>query len=532
MATSPFGSVPGIIVGVGVGTAASAAVAPVVEPARQAGWKANPNRLLDPRTMARLVAQGGVPLGEAHDAGEREGFTTDKLDALIYLEQHAPEVGEALRLLRRKEISPAQLRHALAKAQIEPQYWEGIEHLAGELLGPADLARAIHRGLVPDPDLLQGELPAREGNVAAYPVYPINAIVEAGGSGIDHDRLGVLVGLQGNPMGPHEAAQALYRGILTRDDYLRAIAEGNTRNEWAEPIAEQTRQIPTARDFLENALRGYRTLSEAIDGAELHGMSPAHATMLYQNQGRPMAIRQITQALARGAKFHPEPGEITDPFDASVVEGMLKPGYYEMAKALRYTMPSPFAIRQLVASKVWSAAKGAERLKWLGWFPPDAEEVAAAWAGASSSAAGKDETAAQLRAEYEGYLLSEAELRQALAALGYAGAEIDREVHLGDAARVKSYRDKALEAAHKSYAASQLTSSDVQGYLARLHISAEAVADLLEIWNIERELTRKTLTAAQIRAAYRRGTLTEAEALIDLEEHGYSATDARVYLAS
>jgi SOS response regulatory protein OraA/RecX len=529
---SPFGSVPGVVIGVGVGTAAAAALEPVVEPARQAAWKANQNRLLDPRTMARLVAQGGVPLGDAHEVGSREGLSQEKIDALVYLEQHAPEIGMALRLLRRSKITPDQLHHSLAKAQLEPQYWPGVEDLQHERLGLADLARAIHRGLVPDPGLLQGHLPSGVGNVPAYPVYKIDALEEALADGYDHDRLGVQVGLQGLPMGPHEAAQGVFRKILTHDDFLRAIAEGNTRNEWADAILAQTRQIPTARDFVENALRGYRSLPVALEGAALHGMSEEHATMIYQNQGRPMAVRMITQALARGGDFKPEPGEIKDPYDASIVEGNLKPAYYDLAKAMRYSYSVPFWWRTLVSSGAIQAAEAEQLLLNLGNPPDLAHRITVHFAGATTTTAGKQETAATLRAEYEGYLLTEQELRTALAGLGYAGGEIDREVHLGDAGRVKSYRDKALEAAHKSYISAQLTSADVGTALAKLHIDATAVGELLAIWEIEKTLTRKTLTAAQIKAAYRRNTITQAEAISDLEEHGYSAADAQTYLAS
>jgi len=228
--------------------------------------------------------------------------------------------------------------------------------------------------------LLLGEQPEPPFKVEAYPVQPIDAIQEAAGSGYDKERLQVLVGLQGLPMGPHEAAQALFRGIITHGDYIRAFNTSNMRNEWAQAILDQTRQIPTARDFMENALRGYSNLADALEGAKRHGMSEADATLIYQNQGRPMNIHAITQALARGAKFHPEPGEITDPYLAATVEGPIKPAYYEMFQALKYTLPSAFVMRQLAQSGVWSEAKTAERLKWSGWYPQDADEAAKAWA--------------------------------------------------------------------------------------------------------------------------------------------------------
>jgi len=49
-------------------------------------------------------------------------------------------------------------------------------------------------------------------------------------------------------------------------------------------------------------------------------------------------------------------------------------------QALKYTLPAAFVMRQLAQSGVWSEAKTAERLKWAGWYPQDADEAAKAWA--------------------------------------------------------------------------------------------------------------------------------------------------------
>jgi hypothetical protein len=274
----------------------------------------------------------------------------------------------------------------LTRSGLPPEWIQPIIDKFDDILTPGELAAAIHRGLVPDPGILLGEQPSGPRKVASYPVQPINAVKEAAGSGYNEERLAVLVGLQGLPMGPHEAAQALFRGIITHGDYIAAFNESNSRNEWAQAVLDQSRQIPTARDFFENALRGYHEFDWALEQAKRHGMSEADATVIYQNQGRPMNIHAITQALARGAQFNPEPGELTDPYKASIVEGNVKPAYYEMAESLKYTLPSAFVMRQLASSGVWSEAKTAERLKWAGWFPQDADEAAAAWAAPATTA--------------------------------------------------------------------------------------------------------------------------------------------------
>src|SRR5438552_684379 len=98
----PLGSTPGIIVGVAVGTAAADALQPAFERARQDAWRRNAVRELDPGTIARLVAQGAMALdGAAYNAAGGEGFSSDKLDALVYLSQTVPGFAEAMALYRR-----------------------------------------------------------------------------------------------------------------------------------------------------------------------------------------------------------------------------------------------------------------------------------------------------------------------------------------------------------------------------------------------------------------------------------------------
>jgi hypothetical protein len=389
-----LGSTPGLIVAAGVGAAAATALEPAFEVPGQEAWKRNPNKVLDPGTLARLAARGGVLLGKpdgstdgsAYDEARRQGYTADKLDRLIYLAQTFPGEGALDSLSNRELVTPDQVREALTRSGLPPEWHQPIIDRFADILSPGELAAAIHRGLVPNPDILLGEQPSGPRKVESYPVQPIDPVKEAAGSGYDKERLAVLVGLQGLPMGTHEAAEAFFRGIITHGDYIAAFNESNSRNEWAEAVLEYTRQIPTARDFFENALRGYHDLPWAQEQAQRHGMTPEDSLVIYQNQGRPMNIHAITQALARGAKFNPEPGELTDPYKASIVEGNVKPAYYELAESLKFTLPSAFVMRSLAEAGVWDEAKTAERLKWAGWYPPDADEAAAAWTATTTGA--------------------------------------------------------------------------------------------------------------------------------------------------
>jgi hypothetical protein len=490
---SPFGIVGklfGNAVSSAVGFGAGVALGPVLGPAvREIANSVNSRYSFvfpEPGTLALGVAQGQVDAGDARRWASYHGVGDAAFAALVSIANTGPGVPVAFDLWRRGKIDEAGFRRAAKRGGLEREWVDALVQVKLSVLDPADLARGIHRGLIPDPDLLQGTLPSGEGNVSAYPVYNVDALAEALAAGLDKDHLGVLVGLQGNPMGAHEAAQAYFRAILTNDDYLRAIAEGNTRNEWADAIREQSRQIPTAREFLENALRGYRTLAEALAGAARHGMSEDDATMIYQNQGRPMNVRQITQALARGGVFRPEPGEIHDPYDASIVEGNLKPAYYDLAKALRYTLPSAFTMRQLTASGVWSEAKTAERLKWAGWFPADADEAAKAWATAKAGSA-KEATAADLLALYDGEKATLAETLAALEQLGYPADEAQAKIDVLAARRVSSARNAAIADLHTSFKKGELLADAVTVALGKLVQDADAVPLIVAAWQAYRD---------------------------------------------
>jgi hypothetical protein len=482
-----------LIAGGAVARAAADAATPVLEPVRQHAWSKNQLRVLDPGTAAELVAQAIIDLPSAEAEAANNGIGSNRLHALYLLAQTVPSIGELLRQLNRKTITPKQFEHALAKHKIDPDYWRALTDLANEKLDPAQVAAAIHRGLIPDPGLLKGEQPSGPRKVESYPVYPIDALEEAKADGIDHDRLGVLVGLQGLPMGPHEAAQAYFRGIITRGDYIAAFNESNNRNEWAEALLEQTRQIPTARDFFENALRGYHDLAWAQTEAERHGMSHADSLVIYQNQGRPMNVRQITQALARGGVFKPEPGELTDPFEAAIVEGNLKPAYYDLARANRYTLPSAFVMRALTQSGVWTEAKAALRLKESGWIPADADEAAKAWSAGIAAKADPHVTKAQTQ---------------------------------------------LWNTIHASFKAEEIDNATATTALPAAGVDPTAIPDILATWQVERSLIRKQLAPNDLRKAWQQQDVNAAtglpwtrdEALARLLELGYDATDANDYL--
>src|SRR5205807_4966194 len=116
--------------------------------------------------------------------------------------------------------------------------------------------------------------------------------------------------------------------------------EGNTRGEWAPFLFEGFRQIPTAHDFVEGRLRGWLADPAMYAGTALHGMSQADTDLLFKIMGRPIVEHQIVTGEARGGTYNGPIANIPTPFLKSLQESNIRPEWYSLAYANRYTYPS------------------------------------------------------------------------------------------------------------------------------------------------------------------------------------------------
>jgi hypothetical protein len=497
-----------LVTGGAVATAVADAMKPEFEVLMQTAWANEPHRVLEPGTAAELRAREtvegttGIALGEValSDDAARRGTGSKRFDLLTELARTNPDVARLYALRRRgigtedkQGITAAEFRRYMRRHGYTAVSITQQEQLLHERLDPTQIAAAIHRGLIADPGLLKGEQPVEPFKVEAYPVYDIPALAEAQAHGIDHDRLGVMVGLQGLPMGPIEAAQAYYRGIITHGDYIRAFNESNNRNEWAKAVLQYAQQIPTARDYIENALRGYRTLAEAQTGAARHGMSADDALLIFQNSGRPLNLKQITQGIAWGGKYQPAKDDNPDPWVQAVLLGAVRPEYYNLQEHLKYNLPSAMYFRTLQQQDVITEAEAVTWYERAGWPPDLAKKVAKAFAKPADTKADPHITKAQTQ---------------------------------------------LWNATHSAYMAGDLPDAALADKLMQAGVPAASVPGVFAIWTHEREVQRQRITPAQLKKAWRKAVTNEStgqpwtkeEVLAELLSRGWSHLDANTFL--
>lgn len=496
----------------GAAFAMGAATAPVLEPPleslRQAAWDANATRALEVVALAEGLARGKIDPDYAHAEARLSGFAEWRLDRLVRILEEGPGTSRALELWRRGLIDEAGFRAALKHDGLEDRWIEVMGELHDVLLSPAELANARQQGHIDA---------ARQLRESAL-------------QGVTEDRAEILFQNVGLPPGPETMQRAANRGLTDRATFGTAIREGHTKTKYTELLWEMRAAVLSATQYVNAAIRGWITTDAMYAGAAKTGISREDADLLFKIHGRPISFRQVFIGRRRGGTYDGPTGGIDPAFLSSLRQSDIRPEWYNLAWSQRYTYPSAFVLRGMAQAGDLTAAEVEQVLLYVGWEPTFAAKVAGRWAQGASGTGGKTETVTQLRAEYESGFLPETQFRQALEQLGYTAQAVQTLVHLGDYARVKKVRDQLVANARKGYVNRGLDEGRARELLTQAGMHATAQDAEIAGWNAERDSLTAELTDAQVVKAYKKGLLTEAEALDELVSRGLPDADARIRL--
>ena len=486
-----------LMVSYGIGTAAGPAIAPFAQLLANDAWKLNqvvpPNAYI----LAEGVATGQISHDAAVEYAAQQGIGGTQFDALVQIANTGPALGYAYQAWRRGQLSDADFQTALKRTGLESQWFAALEDLKHDRLDLGAIATAVHRGIMSDDGLLVTPVPSGSGNVPRIPQSNLDTLAEFAAQGIDPERARVLVADTGLPLSLGEMLQLYNRGQVTATDVKVSIAESNVRNEYMDVALDLARRLLTPHEYAEAELRGVLSPTEAKNGANLSGLNDADYATLFAILGRPLNVHEITTGLARGGTYGGDYADVpAGPYRDAIRRSAIRPEYADLAYHNRYTYPSAFVLRGLAqAGDLGGTAAVETVLEDIGWPPAFATKVAAAWTTSTG------------------------------------GSSADP--------HVSKAQTQVWTATHKAYVDSLISDATATTSLAAAGVAAAAIPTVLAAWQVERDLIRKSLSAAQIKKAWHEQVndpelgrpWTEAEAVTRLEALGYTADDAQILLA-
>jgi hypothetical protein len=469
----------------GAGLAIGPVLKPPVRLLESTVWQAYPDQPLDPGTAAAVAAERVSAYGAMETEASMNGINASRFADMYGERLTAPGVGELLTLLRRGDINAGNFQHGLDKAKLEAMWGGPLAGLQVGRLSPQEVATMVQRGILPNNGILPVAPPVGGGTVPPMPMVNIDPFTEAAAGGYDNPRIEALARIVGLPPAPGELLQMLNRGIIDATDFARGISEGNTRNEWTPFLQQLQRRLLTPHEYAELELRGFIGAPARDTGAALSGMTAPDTQHLYDLLGRSLSVHALTTALARGGVWTGNPTSAPQPYLAAIQRSNIRPEYYDLAYANRYSYPSGFQIRAETQNGTLSQTQAEQVLLEIGWSPKWALVFSTAWAGGGGPVADP---------------------------------------------HVKKAQTQLWGTIHRSYLAGESTAAEVTAGLPEAGVAVAAVPAVLAVWDAEQTFVRRQLTPAQIKKAYTETTFTLPEAVGRLVSMGYSVADAGTFL--
>lgn len=368
-------------------------------------------------------------------------------------------------------------------------------------LSPADLADMVERNIVGQ-DWAQGE---------------------AAKSGISSQLFDLLVKETGEPYGVEQALSLLRRGIIDESRFTQILYYSRVRNEFLPDVLALAHDTMTQGDAVEGALKGVLPTGEAQDlFARAGGLADQFGTIL-DIAGNPIGVESALNLLNHGFISEADVRTI-------IRHSRINPMFEEIALFQRHKFLSAF---QIVNAVKGGAATTQQAIEWLTaeGYPVDQVTAVVMGAKVGKVQTHKDATEAQIATMFEAGAITHDDASARLISLGYEAAEVDFVLSVYDEKRRLAMVQAAINQVRKVYLANRIDDTTATNQLNQLGVDPEAQSIYLTVWKVERESELRELTQAQIGAMFKKGILSDSDALDRWQAMGYSADDAALLLA-
>lgn len=483
---------------------------------------AHPVAPLAPGDLADAVVRNYMTLGDAQAEAAKSGLSAERFATMVPLHGDAPGAQQLAAALLRGLIpeggtgpDAASFDQGIREGRLADKWAPMIRQLAQAVLAPADAADASVRHFM-DP-----------GQAAA----------EAAKSGVPAELFQVMTHLAGDAPAPGQLAEALRRGLITdggtgadSTSFTQGIAEGRLADKWTDVIRGLAQEWPTPTDALAATLEGQVTQDEGKALFAKFGGDPQYFQLLYDTRGNAPTPIEALELANRGIIPWDGTGPDATSYQQAFLEGPWRNKWLEPYKRLGEYLPPPETVRTLLEQGAITQDQAVKFWQQYGMTADTAQAYLQA-ALFNNLADTRGLTINAILDMYYGQLISKDDATQFLALFQVPAANVQLLLAYVDMRRSVAAVQASVDRIQTLFTTRKISQDTASAALGRLQIPADAIGEIISIWEITASVNVKTLTEAQIVDAYAAGIMDQGTASGELQAIGYTAYDAWVLLS-
>lgn len=521
---------------------------------------AHPEQVIDPATLADLLARQLVTQAYANGEAVKSGLSNDRFALLADLAKVRIPPADLATAVLRDYLTLEQAQAQATPQGVDPANFAVMVDLSGDAPGPQQLAEALRRGIieydgtgVASTSFVQGIAESRLRNKWAPMIQALSAALLsppdaadavirnflsaadgealAAKQGVDASTFAIMTHLAGDAPGPQQLAEALRRGAITADgtgpdstSFTQGIAEGRLADKWAPVIQALSKIWPTPVDALNATLKGQVTLDQGQALYEKLGGDPQFFQVLYDTQGEAPSPLELIAMTNRG--YIPWNGLGADvvSYQQGFHEGHWRNKWEAVYQKFAAYLPPPGEITKFLADGSITADQASAYFAQHGM---DETVISAQLESAHLSALSQYRGLSVGTAinAYRALIITADQAAEILASLHVLPDAIVLLLEYADFERTLAQINNAVTRIRSLFVARKITLDTARDSLTTLGIPAQTIPDMIDIWSLEFSVNVKTLSGTEIAKAFSYGAFTQDEAIQELVNIGYTPLD-------
>lgn len=393
----------------GVGANLAAITAPFVQKAVNDAWVRHPVRPLTPEELAVAVVKGQRDFATAYDEAAKNGISEPDFETLVNATGNPPGVESLLFMWRRGIIDSARLLEGIEQSNLKVEWAGELERLA---YGPPSAQAAL--------------LGAVQGHIDGATAQDI-----VRQNGIDPANYAWLYQNTGRPPGPMQMVDLWNRGVIDQATVEQSIRESDVKDKYIPAFLGLREHLLPQKTVVAGVHQGVIPDNVALGLLLKLGISPTNAGYLIQEghnskvaTHRALTVSMITDAYENGSITRTDAAARLVAMNYLAADAEFILDGVDLKWELALHSATVTRIRTLYLGHHIDRNTASSDLDKVGVTPAHRDLFLQLW-DLTRTTPSRTLTEAQAASAYKAKLITEAQFRARLVAMGYDTVDID-----------------------------------------------------------------------------------------------------------